>query len=145
MLRRLPPLLAALLATGLAACGGDDSSTPTATTSLTQPPALALKRPAKGELVFTGAASPTTFSGVVLDGTYTVRFEQHAPENPQQDFAGETPFTARLRREGSRGAGEQLFGAASATGQRTLTKHGRYVLEVTFGDFPYAVRFTPRR
>jgi hypothetical protein len=154
MLRRLLLLLAVLPTTGLAACGGggdDGSSTPTAapppaTTAVAapEPPPLARESPGKGELVFTGATSPTTFSGVVLDGAYTVRFEQHAPEDPTMDFSKQTPFTARLRPEGSTSTGLELFRTARASGRRTLTRRGRYTLEVAFGDFPYAVRFTPR-
>jgi hypothetical protein len=143
-------LLIALAAVVLAACGGDDgggsSSTGTATSaSIATRPALA-RTPAKaGELVFSEEASPASHGPFSLDGRYVVRFEQFAPEDPKLDFSGQTPFTANLRPAGSRGAGAKLFGVASASGRRELERHGRFVLDVSFGDFPYAVRFTPRR
>ncbi len=74
-----------------------------------------------------------------------MRFEQFAPEDPKLDFSGQTPFTANLRPAGSRAAGTKLFGAATASGRREIERKGRFVLDVSFGDFPYAVRFTPRR
>ena len=149
MNRRLAPLVVVLLAATPVGCGGADDKPPqrfaTSTTASSEPPALA-RTPAKdGEFVFTGAASPTSYSAFELDGTYLVRFEQHAPQDPKLDFSGQAPFTAQLREESSRGGGTKLFGAATARGQRTLTKRGRYVLDVTSGGFPFAVRFTPRR
>jgi hypothetical protein len=37
----------------------------------------------------------------------------------------------------------KLFEAAARTSRRTLTLHGRLYVDVSFGDFPYAIRFTP--
>ena len=37
----------------------------------------------------------------------------------------------------------RLFHAARRTGRRTLALHGRLYVDVSFGDFPYAIRFTP--
>ena len=37
----------------------------------------------------------------------------------------------------------RLFRAAARTGRRTVTLHGRFYLDVSFGDFPYAIRLTP--
>jgi hypothetical protein len=139
------------LATGaLAACGGGDSA-PRATTATAGARAAArpplARAPAKpGELVFDGAASPATHGPIALDGRYLVRFEQVAPEDPRMDFTAQTPFTAALeRRAGDPHGAVKLFGAAARSGRRALTLRGRYVLDVSFGDFPYAVRFTPRR
>lgn len=145
MLRRTSSA-SVLLATCVAAgCGGSDRdrATPVATGAT---PALA-KPPAKaGELLFTGEASPTTSRPFELDGRYLVRFEQTAPEDPSLDFSGQTPFTASLqRRAGYADGAVKLFGEATANGRRKLTLRGRFVLDVSFGDFPYAVRFTPRR
>ncbi len=141
-------LLAALLGLALAACGGDgdgDSPGRAATTAGATLPALARKPAQAGEILFKGEASPASHGPFSLDGRYVVRFEQVAPEDPRLDFSGQTPFTANLRPAGSRAAGTKLFGAATASGRRELERSGRFVLDVSFGDFPYAVRFTPRR
>jgi hypothetical protein len=134
----------------LAACGAD-SGAGRGTSARTVPagsalPALA-RPPAKpGELVFHADASPATRGPIALDGRYLVRFEQTAPEDPRLDFSTQTPFTALLeRRAGDPSGSVKLFGSAARSGRRELAIHGRYVLDVTFGDFPYAVRFTPRR
>ena len=39
----------------------------------------------------------------------------------------------------------RLFKASRRTGEKRLEIHGRYFVDVSFGDFPYAIRFTPRR
>jgi hypothetical protein len=98
-----------------------------------------------GEILFSGETSPASHGSFRLNGRYLVRFEQFAPEDANKDFSKETPFTASLRRASSSASGFRLFGAKRASGQRVLTRHGRYVLDVTFGDFPYAVRFTPQK
>jgi hypothetical protein len=142
-------LLVPLLALALAACGGDGKTAApagaTATTAAAKLPPLARVPLKPGEILFSGEASPESHGSFALDGRYLVRFEQFAPEDAKKDFSGETPFVASLRPAGSSANGAKLFGAKRASGQRTLTRHGRYVLDVTFGDFPYAVRFTPRR
>jgi hypothetical protein len=38
-----------------------------------------------------------------------------------------------------------VYRGARAAGRTTVRLHGRYLVEVQFGDFPYVVRFTPRR
>jgi hypothetical protein len=134
----------------LAGCGSDGPGERSAASGTTpvaagQLPALARAARTPGEVLFAGEASPAMHGPFELDGRYLVRFEQFAPEDPAKDFAGETPFTASLRPVGASDPGLKLFGAARPRGQRTLTRHGRYVLDVSFGDFPYAVRFTPRR
>ena len=141
-------LLVSLLASGLAACAGGDGSAATATTAAPAEvalPALARQPRRAGEVLFSGEASPASHGPFSLDGRYVVRFEQFAPEDPKLDFSGQTPFTANLRPAGSRAAGTKLFGAAAASGRRELERNGRFVLDVSFGDFPYVVRFTPRR
>lgn len=139
--------LVSVLAATLAGCGDDSASkTPTATTAgAAALPALARKPLGPGELVFSGEASPATHEPIALDGRYVVRFEQFAPEDPKKDFSGETAFTARLRPAGSTSSGVELFSTAAASGQTEIRRVGRYALDVTFGDFPYAVRFTPKR
>jgi hypothetical protein len=142
-------LSGALLAT---ACGGGGgarggASAPAGTGDGATTAAPALARPPKrpGEILVGGEASPASHGPFALDGRYTVRFEQIAPEDPNLDFASQTAFVATLdRRAEVQGAGTlRLFRAAARTGRTVVTVHGRYYVDVTFGDFPYAVRFTP--
>jgi hypothetical protein len=150
--RRAGFVLVPLMALVLAACGDDGkapapvSPTATLTTAAAQKePPLARVPLSTGELLFSGATSPATHGSFELDGRYLVRFEQFAPEDAKKDFSHEKPFTASLRPAKSSAPGFKLFGAARASGQRVVTRHGRFALDVTFGDFPYAVRFTPQR
>jgi hypothetical protein len=137
---------------GFAACG-DDKKTPTpisptatlTTAAAQKVPPLARVPLKSGEILFSGQTSPVAHGAFRLDGRYLVRFEQFAPQDAKKDFSREVPFTASLRRASSTALGFKLFAAKQASGQRVLTRHGRYVLDVTFGDFPYAVRFTPQR
>jgi hypothetical protein len=148
MLRRCVLVLVLLAAHVLVACGGGhaEPSSTGAARPATAVPALARAPAGPGERVFSGESSPATHGPFDLDGTYVVRFEQVAPEDPRMDFSAQTPFTATLeRRAGDPRGAVKLFGAARRSGRRTLSIHGRYVLDVSFGDFPYAVRFTPRR
>ena len=39
----------------------------------------------------------------------------------------------------------KLFHAARRTARKTVTLHGRLYVDVSFGDFPYAIRFTRLR
>jgi hypothetical protein len=100
---------------------------------------------APGEILVQGQASPATHGPFRFDGRYTVRFEQVAPEDPHLDFGGQTAFVAALdRRPEEAGAGSvRLFRRAARTGARRVTLHGRFYVDVSFGDFPYAIRFTP--
>ena len=143
-------LSGALLAT---ACGGGGgaaggASTPSgggdgATTAAA--PALAKAPKRAGEIVVGGEASPASHGPFSFDGRYTVRFEQIAPEDPNLDFGAQTAFVAGLdRRAQQEGAGTiRLFRDAARTGRKVITAKGRYYVDVSFGDFPYAVRFTP--
>lgn len=125
----------------LAGCGSD-SAGPSPTTSTTVKPALATAPRKTGEIVLQGASSPKTHGPVALDGRYRVRFQQYAPENPKQAFADQTPFVVDLeKRQGFPGV--HVFNSATATGTWTINAHGRYYVDVSFGDFPYVVRFTP--
>jgi hypothetical protein len=131
----------------LTGCGGDDGSSRTATTATTTAlPALARSPRAPGEIVLTGDASPATHGPYTFSGRYLVRFEQYAPEDPNLDFTSQTPLTAALtRREGDTAGAIKLFETAARRGRRALTIRGRYLVDVSFGDFPYVIRFTPRR
>jgi hypothetical protein len=141
-------LSGALLATS---CGGGGGATGASSarsggdggTTATPGLAKAPKRP--GEILVGGEASPASHGPFAFDGRYTVRFEQIAPEDPNLDFAGQTAFVAVLdRRAEVEGAGTiRLFRDAARTGRTVVTAHGRYYVDVPFGDFPYAVRFTP--
>jgi hypothetical protein len=145
---RLNHLFFLLLALpALAGCGGDDGSTSTATTATsTALPALARSPRAPGEIVVAGEASPVTRGPYAFSGRYLVRFEQYAPEDPNLDFSSQTPLSVALtRREGEPAGAIKLFEAAARRGRRELTIRGRYYVDVSFGDFPYVIRFTPRR
>jgi hypothetical protein len=126
-----------------AGCGGSDGDRQPAA----PPPAprLALLAAARGpgEIVLRGDTAPAERGPFAFEGRYRVRFEQVAPEDPRLDFGGQTPFVALLRPEAGPGRTVSLFRAARATGDRTLAIRGRYVVEVSFGDFPYALRITP--
>lgn len=139
-------LLIAMPATG---CGGDRTEPkppPAAGPSAPGAPAL-LREPLRdGEVLVDGEASPRTHGPFSFEGRYTVRFAQYAPENPKLNFAGQTPFVAELYPVGSRGRGSiQLFREASKSGRRVLRLSGNYLVDVSFGDFPYVIRFEPNR
>jgi hypothetical protein len=124
--RRCASLLLAFAA--LAGCGGGvDSPTPPPPASKAKVALLqAPKR--QGEVIVRGEASPASHGPFTFEGRYVVRFEQFAPEDPRLDFTGQTAFVASVDRHADR---------------RTLTLHGRLYVDVSFGDFPYALRFTP--
>jgi hypothetical protein len=135
------------IAIALALCGcGSAATKPSPPPDAAQTKVALLKAPKRpGEVIVRGDLSPASHGPFTFDGRYVVRFEQFAPEDPKLDFSGQTPFTASLRTAGSRSDGDELFGAAAASGERELTRRGRFELDVSFGDFPYAVRFTPRK
>jgi hypothetical protein len=142
----MPTRLALLLVLAVAllsGCGSESAGAPTTTTAVL--PALATRPPAPGEIVLRGEASPATHGPYAFDGRYLVRFEQYAPEDPKLDFGVQTPFSAALqpRRDDPRGA-IALLQSAARSGRRVLAIRGRYFVSVSFGDFPYVVRFTPR-
>lgn len=145
MASRLPALLALV---AIAGCGGDSPGDAGSTTAASSAPApaLATRPPAAGEIVVRGESSPRTHGPYTFDGSYLVRFEQYAPEDAQLDFTAQTPFSAALaRRAGDARGATKLFEAAAQRGRRTLAIRGRQLVEVSFGDFPYVLRFTPRR
>jgi hypothetical protein len=98
-------------------------------------------------VIVRGDLSPASHGPYAFDGRYVVRFEQFAPEDPNLDFTDQTAFVATLdRRAEQDGSGTvKLFEAAQRTSRRTLALHGRLFVDVSFGDFPYAIRFTPVR
>jgi hypothetical protein len=142
--RRLLLAFAVALLTGCGGAGGHAPAT-TANPATAALPDLATRPPAAGEIVVRGDASPATHGPYALDGRYLVRFEQYAPEDPKLDFGAQTSFAAQLapRRDDPRGAGK-LFESAARSGRREVAIRGRYFVSVSFGDFPYVVRFTPR-
>lgn len=145
--RTLPALLAAALI--VTACGGATSGRTSAGPATGDDgaarPALAQTPRRAGEILVQGPVSPASHGPITLDGRYTVRFEQIAPEDPSLDFGTQTAFVATLdRRPQQEGAGTiRLFRDAARTGRKVITAKGRYYVDVSFGDFPYAVRFTP--
>jgi hypothetical protein len=143
--RALVVLVAAVA--GATACGGAGGS-PGGAANDTVPaarPALARAPKRPGEILVRADASPASHGPFALDGRYVARFEQTAPEDPELDFAAQTAFVATLdRKPQQEGAGSvRLFRAAARTGRRTVTLRGRWYLDVSFGDFPYAIRLTP--
>jgi hypothetical protein len=132
------------------ACGGASerrADAPGARDGAPPPARPALARPATraGEILVQGQGSPASHGPFKLRGRYTVRFEQIAPEDPELDFAGQTAFVAALdRRAEQDGPGSvRLFRTAARTGRREMRLSGRYFIDVSFGDFPYAIRLTP--
>jgi hypothetical protein len=139
--------LVLLLVAGIAGCGGGHASprTNSTTTPSRGAPALATRPAAQDEIVVRGESSPRTDGPYMFDGRYLVRFEQWAPEDPKLDFSSQTPFSAALqRRDGDPRGATKLFQSAARTGRRSIAIHGRYFVDISFGDFPYVVRFTPR-
>jgi len=139
--RSIPLVFVTALATAaLAGCGSGDRT-------VTAPPRahLALLDAPKhgGEIVVRGESTPGEHGPYALSGRYRVRFEQVAPEDPKLDFTTQTAFVATLRPPAGPGRAIRLFRAAARTGDRTLTIDGRWLLEIEFGDFPYALRLTP--
>ena len=136
-------LLSALAPTG---CGSGDTEPPPPIPTSTAKPALERAPKAAGEIIVTGDASPASHGPYRFRGEYTVRFEQHAPEDPNLDFSGATSFVATLDREAeiARGNSIALFKAARAKQTKTLRIDGRFFVDVSFGDYPYVIRFTPR-
>jgi hypothetical protein len=145
---RLPGAIVLLVAAGAVAtaCGGGSSGG--ASSAAAPPPgrpALARAPERPGEILVSAQVSPGSHGPFALDGRYVVRSEQIAPEDPELDFATQTPFVAMLdRRPQQEDTGSvRLFRAAAKNGRRTVTVHGRWYLDVSFGDFPYAIRLTP--
>ena len=140
---RAVPLVAALVL--LAGCGSDAATR-------TKPPDPAKARVAllqgpkrAGEIIVRGDLSPASHGPYAFDGRYVVRFEQFAPEDPHMDFTAQTAFVATLDRNAEQdGPGSvRLFRAARRTGRNALPLHGKFFVDVSFGDFPYAIRITP--
>jgi hypothetical protein len=147
-MRRVPRRL--LLVPALAAiagCGGsaEKPQPPPAASKAKVALLQAPKRP--GEVIVRGEGSPASHGPFAFDGRYVVRFEQFAPEDPRLDFARQTAFVVTLDRQAEQeGAGTvRLFHAARRTGRRTVSLNGRLFVDVSFGDFPYALRFSPAR
>lgn len=139
----------ALCVVAFAGCGdgGDDGPTPPPTAGRDAPGAPEILRAPKetGEILVKGDASPATHGPFRFDGRYRVRFAQYAPEDPSIDFAKQTAFVAALGpvRPGPNARGQRLFRAAARSGSTTIDVRGSYVVDVSFGDFPYVIRFTP--
>jgi hypothetical protein len=143
-------LLVAAACGGATACGGGSSGTGARSgTAAGAPPvarpALARAQRRPGEILVQAQASPTSHGPLALNGRYVARFEQIAPEDPKLDFTAQTTFVAMFDRKPEQEGADsvRLFRAAARTGRRTVTLRGRWYLDVSFGDFPYAIRLTP--
>ena len=135
--------IAALLAGATLVAGCGSSAPGPATTTGPSAPVPSLARAARqpGEILIRAEATPKTAGPFAFAGTYRVRFVQYAPEDPRLDFSAETPFVAALtRNDGS--TVRRLFRTASASGSRTVRLSGRYLVDASFGDYPFALRFT---
>jgi hypothetical protein len=145
--RKFGPLtLFALLALTIVAagCGGTSATPPPAAGPTAQgAPALLKQKVRKGEVMVDAEYSPHRDGPYRFDGTYLVRFAQYDPEAPRTSFADQTPFVADLVGPGRRPKKVALFHKGAAGGERTMRLHGTYFVEVSFGDFPYVLRFTP--
>ena len=132
------------LAACLAGCGSAGHAPPASTTRAADVPALLSAPRQPGEIVIDGELSPATHGPLDLNGSYRIRLVQYAPEDPRLDFTTQTAFVAKLRPAGSiRSRPISLFRSAASSGSRELSLDGRYDVEVSFGDFPYVIRFTP--
>jgi uncharacterized lipoprotein NlpE involved in copper resistance len=141
--RQAAALVAALVL--LVGCGSQ-AATPTKPPDPAKAKVALLQAPRRaGEIIVRGDLSPASHGPYAFDGRYVVRFEQFAPEDPRVDFTTQTAFVATLDRKAEQdGPGSvRLFRAARRTGRRTLALHGRLFVDVSFGDFPYAIRITP--
>ena len=139
-------LAVVLLAAALGGCGDSKPSPPPRPGPGAPGAPEQLQRPPRqGEILLEGEASPRRHGPFRFDGPYAVRFAQYAPEAPGRSFGGQVPFVVKLRLASDpRAKPLALFHRATARGSRTLELHGRYLVEVLFGDFPYVVRFTPQ-
>ena len=139
------PLLFLALVLAFAGCGnGVQKGTPPPKASSAKVALLAApKRP--GEVIVRGEGSPESHGPITFDGRYRVRFQQFAPEDPDVDFTTQTTFVATADKHAEEdGPGTvKLFHAARRTGSKTVTLHGPLFVDVSFGDYPYALRFTP--
>jgi hypothetical protein len=141
--RRAVPLVAGLVL--LAGCGSE-AATPTKPPDPAKAKVALLQAPKRaGEIIVRGDLSPASHGPYAFDGRYVVRFEQFAPEDPNVDFTAQTAFVAALDHTAEQDGpgGVTLFHVARRTGRRTLALHGKLFVDVSFGDFPYAIRFTP--
>jgi hypothetical protein len=136
-------LIAALLL--LAGCGSNVAK-PSRPPDPAKAKVALLQAPKRaGEIIVRGDLSPASHGPYDFDGRYVARFEQFAPEDPNVDFTAQTAFVSTLDRNAEQdGPGSvKLFHAARRTGRKALALHGKLFVDVSFGDFPYALRFTP--
>jgi hypothetical protein len=140
-MRHVPVILIAGLLVGCASGASPRAAVPTPG----KPPLVATRAASKGEILVRGDSSPASLGPYAFAGRYLVRFAQYAPENPKIDFTGETPFTAALTlRDGDPRGAIKLFQQARAGAERSMALRGRYFVEVSFGDYPFVIRFTPQ-
>jgi hypothetical protein len=144
-MRRAGPLLLLLVLGAVTGCGGDAAAQRSALPSApSERPALLRAPRQPGEVIVAGETSPKTAGPFAFRGRYRVAFQQYAPEASDTDFGAQTAFVVDLER--SQGIPSiHLFQAARRSGRRTLSLDARLYVDVSFGDFPFVVRFTPVR
>jgi hypothetical protein len=148
---RRPTAIVLLVAAtcGASACGGASNGKggPSKAGPAQRAARPELARPPRraGEILVQNEASPASHGPFALNGRYVARFEQIAPEDSKLDFTTQTAFVAALDRHPEQEGRDsvRLFRAAARTGRREVTLRGRYFIDVSFGDFPYAIRLTP--
>lgn len=135
--------LVGLMAAWAVGCGGSDAPRPAPTP--VADPSLAREAPGKREILIRGELSPASHGPYQFAGRYRVAFEQYAPEDLELDFTEQTSFEATLDRRAEIQDREsvRLFKVSRRTGRKRLAIRGRYFVGVSFGDFPYVIRFTP--
>ena len=143
--RSLPIALLVVVSLALTACGSESPEPPpTGGAGSPAAPALLKRKLRPGEVMVAAEASPQIEGPYRFAGRYRVKFVQYAPEAPGRGFADAILFVANLLlASNSRAKPIPLFKAVVKSGERTLTISGKYLVEVAFGDFPYALRFTP--
>ena len=142
--RRAKALIVAIVL--LAGCGSE-AKPPTKPPDPAKSQVALLKAPKRpGEILLSAGTSPPRRTARTPSTVATsCASSSSRPRTPTSTSPPRRPSWRRLDRRPrwKARAACTLFHAASRTGRRTLALHGRLFVDVSFGDFPYAMRFTP--